>query len=527
MKKDVDLRACDDRLCNACFEEDEKALAALRTDKSFATTNTLTVRAAGAGRSDSPTTGIVTAGAGTSGVSGGVNVLPNVFSKDRVVSTDVRVSTTGGSSDGLLLSSVSIASSSVSDSISLSAHSATGGGVGGGVGGRSTVSAANSNPKTTTVSTKTTVASITSTSLPSSVLDNTVKSDVVFQNLVVNELLTYCCYYRDRANRDGLRKTVLCFFSSIEIANAKKVLIASFNEVVKGSQYITKRCKSSARSAHEAELEDILNLLELIDAQSGFASTCFVAVDLGRMPNYGPEDINLSTIVDRQCRTEVQLQGIDVTVLALAESLHKCDSNVAVTEICDDLVQVNQKLLTQLDSLNRLQVKLQELNDFSVKSVKSPDLAVRRSKAEAAEPEQSRAFNIVVSGLDENVQQTIWHTELMKVLNFVCGRDVGIANAFRLGTFQAGRTRPVLVRLFSEWDRRLILVNPRKLASPSTDGHQRKIFINPDEPLDVRRKQIMERIRRKAVRENKCVSVTEAGVLIINDVSVFSLECGF
>ena len=89
MKKDVDLRACDDRLCNACFEEDEKALAALRTDKSFATTNTLTVRAAGAGKSDSPTTRIVTAGAGTSGVSGGVNVLPNVFSKDRVVSTDV------------------------------------------------------------------------------------------------------------------------------------------------------------------------------------------------------------------------------------------------------------------------------------------------------------------------------------------------------------------------------------------------------------------------------------------------------
>ena len=73
----------------------------------------------------------------------------------------------------------------------------------------------------------------------------------------------------------------------------------------------------------------------------------------------------------------------------------------------------------------------------------------------------------------------------------------------------------------------MILSNTRKLAEPDSDGQRWKVYINPDEPVDIRRKHILERIRRKAVRENKNVSVSDSGVLTIDNVTVFSLEHGF
>lgn len=51
------------------------------------------------------------------------------------------------------------------------------------------------------------------------------------------------------------------------------------------------------------------------------------------------------------------------------------------------------------------------------------------------------------------------------------------------------------------------------------------IFISADEPLDVRRKQTFERMRYRAEREGKTVSVTD-GVLYIEGVTKYSVLQG-
>jgi hypothetical protein len=93
---------------------------------------------------------------------------------------------------------------------------------------------------------------------------------------------------------------------------------------------------------------------------------------------------------------------------------------------------------------------------------------------------------------------------------------------FRLGRFSSNKSRPVLVKLRTVWDKRLILSKRSKLKNFS----QRGIFVESDEPIAVRRSQIIDRLKRKAEREGKRVCVKE-GVLYIDDSAMFSVTDGF
>jgi len=55
--------------------------------------------------------------------------------------------------------------------------------------------------------------------------------------------------------------------------------------------------------------------------------------------------------------------------------------------------------------------------------------------------------------------------------------DVESTDMFRLGRFVANKTRPIVVKLRTTWDRRILLANCIKLKEYG-DG---KIFICPDE----------------------------------------------
>jgi hypothetical protein len=74
-----------------------------------------------------------------------------------------------------------------------------------------------------------------------------------------------------------------------------------------------------------------------------------------------------------------------------------------------------------------------------------------------------RAYNIVVFGVAEGKNRTVWSS---KVQEYVAGRSVDIADAFRIGKFSANqsRPRPIIVKLRSVWHRRLVLSNACKLA---------------------------------------------------------------
>jgi hypothetical protein len=75
-----------------------------------------------------------------------------------------------------------------------------------------------------------------------------------------------------------------------------------------------------------------------------------------------------------------------------------------------------------------------------------------------------RTRNIVISGVDENRDRNVWMATVQRVLHIAADRDISIVDAFRIGgRFSAGRKRPILVKLQSVWDRRVVVGGSRKL----------------------------------------------------------------
>ena len=92
-----------------------------------------------------------------------------------------------------------------------------------------------------------------------------------------------------------------------------------------------------------------------------------------------------------------------------------------------------------------------------------------------------------------------------------------------MGKFSSGKMRPLLVKLHSEWDRRVILSNCHKLANAPSD--LRKIFIVADMSLDERRRNTVKRLHDRAVRENKIVQLS-SGSLTVDGVLTYTVKDG-
>jgi hypothetical protein len=133
-------------------------------------------------------------------------------------------------------------------------------------------------------------------------------------------------------------------------------------------------------------------------------------------------------------------------------------------------------------------------------------------------------MNIVLTGIAENRNATVWRDIVAQALNHAAGVKIDIVDAFRLGRYTEGKKRPVLVKLNSVWNRRLVIAGARKLRDITELS---RVFISADEALDVRRRNTLDRLKYRAQREGKTVRISSDGVLSIDGVDTFSLQCGF
>ena len=127
---------------------------------------------------------------------------------------------------------------------------------------------------------------------------------------------------------------------------------------------------------------------------------------------------------------------------------------------------------------------------------------------------------MVITGAVECRNPAEWRDIAYRAIAAAAGCSIQITDAFRLGRFTEGRRRPILVKLNTVWDRRLVLIGGSKLRVISEFS---RVYITADEPPEVRRKKTFERLKAKAEREHKAVSVSN-GVL---SIELFSLGSGF
>ena len=76
------------------------------------------------------------------------------------------------------------------------------------------------------------------------------------------------------------------------------------------SPYCQKAYSSPVRPAHEAEVDDIIGIFAILDLQHELNGITFVAANLDASPKFGPEEINVAAVVDRQVRVEAAIKDI-------------------------------------------------------------------------------------------------------------------------------------------------------------------------------------------------------------------------
>jgi hypothetical protein len=66
-----------------------------------------------------------------------------------------------------------------------------------------------------------------------------------------------------------------------------------------------------------------------------------------------------------------------------------------------------------------------------------------------------------------------------------------------------------------------------ELANLRNVTELQRVFIIADEPLEIRRQNTLGRLKYRAQREHKQVSIANDGVLSIDDVETFCIQRGF
>lgn len=337
---------------------------------------------------------------------------------------------------------------------------------------------------------------------------------------VVNELLTYIGFYRNRANGDALRRVVLTYYTSDDISEAKKTVADLFRPTFTGSVLLTDRRNSPVRAAHEAELDDLIAMFDTLDEQHLLNSVNFVAINLEHLPKFGPEEVNICTVVSNH-------QKLSSTVNELAAEVDhlKCSSTAPDAKATAESVAIISAAMA--DFQHRIDLfqssvnsRIDYLNNICSKFSQSTSAAAASTSSVSSNPIIDRASNIVVFGVAENRAVEIWKAKVDGILRFVVGRDVQVNDAFRMGSFREGKVRPILVKLSSAWDRRLILGSCKKLKD-----YTERVFVRPDEPIETRRKNTLSALKYKAQQANKLTAVND-DVLYIDGVPVFSLKDG-
>lgn len=343
------------------------------------------------------------------------------------------------------------------------------------------------------------------------------------QHVVINELLSYITYYRDKGNAAGLHKITCSFFTAAEISTAKKRLIDTFKSHVIDCPYIIERRNSTARQAYDAELEDVLGILETLDDKDILKNVVFAAANLDRVPRYGPEEINICSVVDRQCNMDTKLEQLSHE---LTEVRHRDET---LTELMARVKDLDVKMTSLVDVISD-QSKLQQqqaVGSTSVYGHKVQHHSADNNQQSAQTPPVDRSRNIIVFGITESKDVDEWRKKLNDVLLTVTGRDVQIDDAFRLGKYNTNNSnaRPILVRLHNVWDRRILLSNAWVLSR--REEFKRTVFIRPDEPVENRRRNALNALYERACRTTSPskVQITD-DKLFVDGKLIYSIKDG-
>jgi len=151
----------------------------------------------------------------------------------------------------------------------------------------------------------------------------------------------YTTLQRNRCTTASIRSVINEFYSTNEIFEAKKQLVTLFESNLAGCEAVTECRNSTQRTASVAEAEDITDILDFLDSIDVLGSVTFGALQYNRLPRYGPEDLNICAIADKQVSTENSISVLSAKVESLSGSgTHSAEILEAVSGVTAELTSL-------------------------------------------------------------------------------------------------------------------------------------------------------------------------------------------
>lgn len=224
------------------------------------------------------------------------------------------------------------------------------------------------------------------------------------KRVIWNELLAYMFHYRSNSNESTLVDIVCRHFSSEDIADAKRLLVHELQNVAGAAQFFTERRNSVARPAREAEIDDIVGIFHAADADPGLAldGYLFVATDFKQLPKYGPEELNIAVVVDRQVQMEASIKSLSTVIQKMAASTGSAQTDDVIRDAVGAGSKDVQQQLKDFDIATSS--RLDHLSAVCTQLARNVDGVASRWKTETPSSIRSalvtddRALNVVLLG---------------------------------------------------------------------------------------------------------------------------------
>ena len=128
----------------------------------------------------------------------------------------------------------------------------------------------------------------------------------VQKKLRVNEFLAYVNTNRHQSSKLKIQMVCMKFYADQDVIDAKQVLYDEYSHELVDPQ---NRQESNNRSKAEKSVEDIYVAFQKLDEME--VEPCFAAGDIKRLPNFTPEEMDLTSVLDRLVRLENKMNSVE------------------------------------------------------------------------------------------------------------------------------------------------------------------------------------------------------------------------
>ena len=131
--------------------------------------------------------------------------------------------------------------------------------------------------------------------------------------VILNELLAYYTWYKNKSPDEVIVNTILMFYTPDEIRMAKELLWRFYGYKLLGKYQ--KRRGGNSLSVEKADMKDIQDALKTVDSNlDEDKQHSYVAKNMERLPKSAPQEAELGSIVTRLRNMELEMARMDKVV---------------------------------------------------------------------------------------------------------------------------------------------------------------------------------------------------------------------